>query len=437
MPKNKNIILVVFISFLLLITTTPPLFAEEDFDYSVSYDLDKYTVDQGENIAVTITLNGTYKAQDPFILDKQIEANVELLLDGHQVGSATIPFGPVDVMPYQMLTLTETIPGVIPSTTAPGEHQLTVRSYFDALGYKVDDTKTFTLSVLERPMGTTEIKRPELYLSLSPSQMYQGSTTTLTLRVLNPNDVEVGASVTLFSETYGYANSLGSCYFLLPPRGSEEIRRSFSLNDSNIQDLCFMASLDWYDANEERCMLDYGVKRCAEILNRPVIRPLVTFENFRISGPDTYQVDLTVNLTNEAGWDSSLVIEELSMELDEPDNTVIIGNSGGTFSDLRRDIEVKFIIEVPLREECVGTGSVSGTYAYCNPIEVIQFSTPFRMPPLGDVRDILGLAPLGGRVEEPCPAFDLTNYLASGMGHGITGRESMGMIFTFVDAIFG
>ncbi|MBN1786149.1 MAG: hypothetical protein JW825_04070, partial [Candidatus Methanofastidiosa archaeon] len=180
MYKDYKLVLCSSLILLLVLGSLPLAGAEEDFDYSLSYELGSSVVEQGGELAVTVTLIGRYVSSEPYDLDRQVEAIVEILFDGSAIGEATIPAGPMKLIPYQDITISETVPGLVPLDASPGTHDIIVRCYLSALGYEVEERKAFTIDVIQAVEGALP-EAPKIYLSLSPSQTCIGGTSTLTV----------------------------------------------------------------------------------------------------------------------------------------------------------------------------------------------------------------------------------------------------------------
>jgi len=436
---NKRWKIFTFILLLSLISSNVSLTgAEEDFDYDITYVLSNDHIAAGGDLAVSINLTGRYIADGPYSLDKQIEAQVELLLDGVRIGEGTVPAGPMEIIPYQEITISETIPGLVPPGTTVGVHELVVRSRFNALGYNIEETETFSIEVLEVASSGGPME-PCLYFSLSPLQMYFDSTSTLTLRVFNPNDSSMSTEVSLYSSSYGYESAIGSYEISLEAGGAEEIRRTFKLVDNDIGELCFIARLDWYEIDGERFHCQCESRQCAEILNRPSLRPNITFENYSDLGDGYFIADMILSLDNATEWERSLIVDELNLSIALPEELLIVEGFVEYHQTVRRDLTMTIRVKGPLEEYYNTRGLLEGTYVFGDPDETVEFTYPFMIPSTDTVRETLGLGPLmdGGQDDgsRGSPNLGITAFLIGGLSGG-NNMDGMNEIFSYIDQLF-
>ena len=437
MYNKKGIFLSLFFSSIMLLSTMSLIGAEEEFDYDIVYSLSTDAVEAGAEITATIALTGRYIADSPYDLDKQIEADVELLLDGSVIGEATIPAGPMEIVPYQDITISETIPALIPSNILPGFHELAVKCSFNALGYDVNESKTFQIEVVE-VQSSPVVQPPRFFFSLSPTQMYLGSTSTLTVRVFNPNESSMSLGVSLFSEMYGHESLLETYELTLEGGENEEIRRTFRLMDGDVKELCFLARLNWYEVDGERHTDALENGQSATILKRPQLRPLVLFDDLSKLSEEEFQASLQLVFTNETTWERSLIVEHLEYSLALPEQIGIIEMPLDILDNVRRDTILTVKIKGPLDELYDPRCVLDGEYVFGDPDEDVSFLYPFALPSTNEIREALGMEPLvSGKSNDPNPgnSLGITTFLLGNQGNN-DRKDDMNEIFSYLDQLF-
>jgi len=435
MYNKKRLLFTLFTSLLILSTTLSLIGAEEDFDYDINYIISDDAIEAGKEVNVTITLTGRYIAEEPYVLNKQVEAKMELFLDGEKISEATVPAGPMELVPYQDLTISETVPGLIPSTTLPGTHELVLRSSFEALGYDFSEEKAFPIEVLS-PQSSPVSKPPSLYFSLSPLQMYKGSTSTLTVRIFNPNEAAMDLAISLYTETNGFENLLDTYILMLEGGCSEEIRRTFKLLDGDLCNLCFLAKLEWYELNGERYENVFEMGQCANLLKRPSLRAIVFNDNYVDLNDGTFQSDLHVVFINETGWRNSLIVDNMVYSIILPNEIEMMDGPRYELWNVRKDTEAILKIRGPLDTYLDQSGRVEGTYLFGDPKETVEFVSPFLMPSTDEVRIMFGYGPLSGeRQDDEGSKLGITAFLISHKGY-TDKRDDINEIFSYLDMIF-
>ncbi|MBN1785675.1 MAG: hypothetical protein JW825_01625 [Candidatus Methanofastidiosa archaeon] len=297
-----------------------PVASSEDFTLTIDITASKGTVEQGESFNILVDAEGQYVDDEIYVMEKQVLVEETVFLNGKKIGEGNIPVGAENYVfnPGQTLTLTDTIPCRVPEDTPPGKYTVEAHFYAAAFGSTMEKTRTLEIWVTEAEGEQEEIAPPEIFLSLSPEEMFYGSTSTLTIRAYNPNDEEMSARVLVKKVKKVGEYFLDDLEFELGPFETKEVRMSFNLQQ-RLTDLCFLAEVNSYFIDGMAYSPDVPIRQeiCATILQRPTLIPEVTFGEFCQDG-ELFTAAMYIDIVNTNEWQMTISPNEVNIELSNP-----------------------------------------------------------------------------------------------------------------------
>jgi len=379
--------------FVLLSLICIPAVAGEDFTIDIDVDVSTGSVEQGGSFNVIVDAEGQYVGEGAYSLDRQVLVEENVYLDGHKIGEGNIPFGPGFFNPGDTMSLSDTIPCRVPDDTAPGTYTVEVHFFAAAFGSTVEKTRYAQIQVTEREVVVEQSNPPEIYLSMFPEEMFFGSTSTLTIRVYNPNDSDMEVNLLLKKIKKVGEYFLEDYNVTLGPYETEEIRNTFNLQQK-VTDLCFSVEVSSYILNGESKVPEIALREeiCATILQRPVLVPSIDFSDFEKNG-ELYNANLNVHLFNSNGWETSISPNNVIITLNNPDS---VDPTEKTFDyyALNRDINARMEYSGPIENDgdVAAEMTVLITYPEQYGIEDETLSFEFDFPTSSKIKDELGLS---------------------------------------------
>jgi len=333
----------------IILLLTLPLSSGEDFTLQIDIDVSKTTVEQGESFNVLVDAEGQYIADDPYSMDKQVLVEETVYLRDEKIGEGNIPIGAEGFIfyPQQTMSLNDAIPCRVPEDTPPGTYTLEVSFFAAAFGSSMKKTRYVQIEVVEAEEEEDIAVPPEIFLSMFPEEISYGSTTNLTIRVYNPNNGNMGATLQLKNVKEIGKYSIDNMEIELGPFETVELRRSFNLQQ-RLTELCFLAEIDHYTLDGKKYVPDDPIEEeiCANVLQRPVFVPEINFGNFGQDG-DYFTATAYLKLHNSSQWSNTMLPKQVSIIIEGP---TAIEPSSKTFNyfALDHDISAHYAFNGPI-----------------------------------------------------------------------------------------